>query len=266
MRSLVIRMALGMLILWLAALACDLPFGSSSDAEIDHDATATKRALETDVAYAKATAQPGEDEHVELPQSPAAYAVMVSVNEETRCLSGPGDNYEDLGILQAGDSAEVVARSDDGMFFYIQFPYAPPESCWIWGQYAQVEGELRELAVFTPPPTPEPSITPTVEPGLVVQGHVRHEDGTGVEGVVICRRFASYAGEHVAITDAEGYFQSEFSFIPGDEMITVWAFLEDFAFEPESHFWRHYYGYELAPRDFVALPSAPGDSSMPDCR
>jgi hypothetical protein len=245
--------------LWLAALACELPFGSSSEPEIDHDAAATKRALETDVASAKETAQPGEDELEDNAQSPGVYAVMVSVSEETRCLAGPGDNYEDLGILQVGDSAEIIGRSDDGMFFYIQFPNAPPEECWIWAQYAQVDGELRELAVFTPP------ATPTVEPGLVVQGYVRLQDGTGVEGVTICRSFASYEGEPVATTDVEGYFQTDFSFIPGDEMVTVWAYYEGYVFDPESHFWRHYFGYELATRDFVAVPSTAG-SAMPDCR
>ena len=99
----------------------------------------------------------------------------------------------------------------------------------------------------------------------MVQGHILLQDGTGVAGVTICRSFASYEGEPVATTDAEGYFQTEFSFIPGDEMITVWAYDEDYVFDPESHFWRHYFGYELATRDFIAVSASAG-SSMPDCR
>lgn len=260
-----VNIALSLTLILLSILACELPDLSSSDDEIDHEATATKSALETGVAYAKETAQPGA-EGVRSPTSkPLAYAVTVSVSVDTACRSGPGENFESLGMLLAGETAEVNARSEDGMFFYIQFPHAPPDYCWIWAQYAQVEGELRELAVYTPPPTPESSLTPTVEPGIVVQGHVRLQDGTGLAGVTICRRFASYAGEPVATTDAEGYFQTEFSFIPGDEMVTVWAYLKDYMFDPESHFWRHYFGYELATRDFVAVLSSMG-SSMPDCR
>ncbi len=224
----------------------------------------TKRALETEVAYAKETAQPSEEQA----SSPTTnrYAVMVSVSVDSACRSGPGEAYESLGDLLVGDTAEVKARSEDGMFFYIQFPHAPPDHCWIWAQYAQVDGELRELAVFTPPPTPESSITPTAEPGLVVQGHVRLADGTGVAGVTICRSYASYDGEPMATTDSDGYYQTEFSYIPGDEMVTVWAIYEGYIFEPEDYFWRHYFGYELATRDFIAVPSAAGDSNMPDCR
>jgi len=249
-----------------AVLACDLPVLSGSDEKVDPAATMTKRALETEVAYAKETAQPGEAAASSPTTNPEVFAVNVSVSVDSACRSGPGEAYESLGMLLVGDRAEVRARSEDGMFFYIQFPHAPPDHCWIWAQYAQVEGELRELAVYTPPPTPESSITPTVEPGLVVQGHVRLADGTGVAGVTICRSFASYAGEPVATTDAEGYFQSDFSFIPGDEMVTVWAYLENYVFDPESHFWRHYYGFELATRDFIAVPSTTSDSYMPDCR
>ena len=259
------RIALSLASLLVLILACDLPRRSASDEEIDPAATLTKQALETEVAYAKETAQPGEVGTSSPTAKPQDYSVKVSVSVDTACRSGPGDAYENQGMLLVSDSVEVIARSEDGMFFYIQFPHAPPDHCWIWAQYAQVEGELREVDVYTPPPPPASTITPTVEPGLIVQGYVRREDGTGVSGVTICRSFASYGGEPVATTDAEGYFQTEFSYIPGDEMITVWAFAEGYIFDPESHYWRHYYGYELARRDFVAELSTTG-SSMPDCR
>jgi hypothetical protein len=264
-RRVLARASLSIAALILAVLACDLPNLSPSDGEVDPAATMTKRALETEVAFAKETAQPGE-----AAGSPTTnyeeYAVMVSVSVDSACRSGPGEAYESLGELLVDDTAEVIARSEDGMFFYIQFPHAPPKECWIWAQYAHVDGELRELAVFTPPPIPESSITPTVEPGLVVEGHVRLADGSGVTGVTICRSYASYEGEPVAATDAEGYFQTDFSYIPGDEMVTVWAIYEGYVFEPENYFWRHYFGYELTTRDFVAVPSKAGDSTMPDCR
>ncbi len=260
-----VRIALSLASLLILILACDLPDLSASDDELDPAATMTKQALETEVAYAKESAQPGDQGTSSPTANPQAYAVQVSVSVDTTCRSGPGEAYENLGMLLVSDTAEVIARSEDGMFFYIQFPHAPPDNCWIWAQYAQVEGELREVAVYTPPPPPVATITPTVETGLMVQGYVRLEDGTGVAGVTICRSFASYAGEPVATTDAEGYFQAEFSYIPGDEMITVWAYDEGYIFDPESHFWRHYFGYELATRDFIA-ESSPTGPSMPDCR
>ena len=58
----------------------------------------------------------------------------------------------------------------------------------------------------------------------------------------------------VATTDQDGYFQADFVYIPGDEMVTVWAERPGFMFEPEFYSWRHYFGYEVTTLDFVAIP------------
>lgn len=109
---------------------------------------------------------------------------------------------------------------------------------------------------FTPTPAPNlpPGLTPT--PGLVVSGHVRLPDGSGLSGVTICRNFASYPGVVVAMTDADGYFKSDFAFIPGDEMVSIWPQAAGYTFQPDSVRWRHYYGPEDRTLDFVASPAA----------
>jgi hypothetical protein len=99
-------------------------------------------------------------------------------------------------------------------------------------------------------------ITRTPAPGLILQGRVTHE-GDGLKGVKIYRSYASYGGELVATTDADGYYQSEYMFIPGDEMVTVWAELDGYVFEPEREYWRHYYGLEQRTLDFTALIVTP---------
>lgn len=121
-------------------------------------------------------------------------------------------------------------------------------------------------ATFTPTPTPPPSLTPTLTPtlavpltatpGLVVRGHVRLQDGSGLPGVTICRNYASYPGVVVATTDADGYFQTDFAFIPGDEMVSVWPLAAGYTFQPDSVRWRHYYGPEDRTLDFVASPTS----------
>ena len=122
----------------------------------------------------------------------------------------------------------------------------------------------------TAPITPSP-VVPTVLPkeqsvtqdnsatgetGLVVQGIVTL-DGNPLEGVRIYRSFASYEGEAVAVTGKDGTYRSEFMFIPGDEMVTVWAELEGYTFTPENEYWRHYYGYEERVVDFSGAKSTP---------
>jgi hypothetical protein len=96
----------------------------------------------------------------------------------------------------------------------------------------------------------------TGETGLVVQGTVTL-DGRPLEGVKIYRSFASYEGEIVAVSGKDGTYRSEFMFIPGDEMVTVWAELDGYTFTPENEYWRHYYGYEERTLDFSGAKVKP---------
>ncbi len=114
-------------------------------------------------------------------------------------------------------------------------------------------------------PTPTPTITPTTTgtppsvtpvPGLILRGTVRLQDGSGLPGVAICRSFASYSGEVVATTDANGYYQSDFAFIPGDEMVTIWPSATGYSFVPDRGYWRHYYGVEDHTANFTAYPAS----------
>jgi hypothetical protein len=123
---------------------------------------------------------------------------------------------------------------------------------------------VTSTATHTPrPPTDTPS--PTLRPGLVIQGYVRLNvaGGPGLANVKIYRGFASYPGDLVAITDQDGYYETEFVSIPGDETVTVWAELAGYSFSPAQHSWRHYYGYELVRLDFVANAHTPTATVSP---
>ena len=127
-------------------------------------------------------------------------------------------------------------------------------------RFVNLPGENRNGLLVTPIAganpggiTVEPPFTPVAgsAPGWVVYGFVRDKSGVGMEGVSIYRSYASYAGVVIATTDANGYYQSDFSAIPGDEMITVWADRSGLKFNPENYRWRHYYGYEQTECDFL---------------
>jgi hypothetical protein len=92
--------------------------------------------------------------------------------------------------------------------------------------------------------------TPMSTPGLLVYGSVQDSNGLGLEGVEIYRSYASYPGVVIATTGVDGYYESEFAYIPGDEMVTVWALSPGIVFEPENYYWRHYYGYVQTERNF----------------
>lgn len=97
-------------------------------------------------------------------------------------------------------------------------------------------------------PSPEPN------PGLIVYGMVHDAAGSGIKNVQIYRSYASYPGMVIATTDANGYYESDFYLIPGDEMVSIWAEKQGFIFEPEDYSYRHYYGYERKECNFIAQP------------
>ena len=123
-----------------------------------------------------------------------------------------------------------------------------------------VSGVTPTATATSTPPTPTVTKTPTVAPtpGLVIRGRVRlNGTGAGLGGVGIYRAFASYPTVLVATTDPNGNYVAAFQTIPGDEMVTVYAQLNGYAFDPAQYYWRHYYGYEDRTLDFVAYPPLP---------
>jgi hypothetical protein len=95
--------------------------------------------------------------------------------------------------------------------------------------------------------------TPKSSPGLMIYGTVLGTDGEGLDNIAIYRSYSSYPGVEIAVTDASGYYQTDFYSIPGDEMVSVWAESAGLQFTPASCSWRHYAGYEMRACDFSVL-------------
>ncbi len=87
--------------------------------------------------------------------SPTPDTPMVSVSIDTNCRRGPGKQYDIIGALLVGESAQVTGKSADGVFWIIQNPDRAGE-CWLWANYATVTGPTDALPVVTQPPTPTP--------------------------------------------------------------------------------------------------------------
>ena len=103
------------------------------------------------------------------------------------------------------------------------------------------------------PPLPPESPTAVNTPGMIVHGHVT-VSGVGLAGVELYKRFSAYPRGLIATTDENGYYESAFIDIPGDEMVSIEAELAGYTFDPSYYYWRHYHGFEDTTRDFVAAP------------
>ena len=85
-------------------------------------------------------------------------APRISVTTNTHCRSGPAQEYPSLGVLEVGQTAEVLARGPEPGFWYIAGDQLPEGGCWLWGEFAQVDGAVEPLPVFTPAPSPTPAV------------------------------------------------------------------------------------------------------------
>ncbi len=128
-----------------------------------------------------------------------------------------------------------------------------------------------------PPPTPTidlsltATLTPTSKPtrptegpgpGIIVHGTVKLADGTALENVNMYVAFASYGGTLAATTNSNGYYSSDYIYIPGDETVRVWPEAAGYRFKPADgsaiwtgteFYWRHYHGFEEQNLDFTAM-------------
>src|ERR1051325_9813421 len=84
---------------------------------------------------------------------------QLSVSVDTICRTGPGTVYARVSILRASEIADVVGRSPDGNFWVIRNPDGTGDPCWISAENATLTGLAAIVPLFTPPPTPTPTLT-----------------------------------------------------------------------------------------------------------
>ena len=99
--------------------------------------------------------------------------VTISVTRPTHCRTGPGKSYEIVGSFLVGMKAEVIGRDPNFEYWYIPNPYVFTDYCWVWGEYAEFEGNKLTVPLIVPPPTPTSTATtvPTADFKLIGGGH-----------------------------------------------------------------------------------------------
>ncbi len=137
----------------------DTPLIPSTEIPI---ATDTPLPTATDTPLPTETPTPGPtDTPTPTPTNtftPTPDVPMVQVSVSTNCRQGPGKVYDKLGALLVGEEAEVVAKDPEGSYWYIRNPDKSGGFCWLWGNYATTVGDTASLPVYTPEPTPTPSL------------------------------------------------------------------------------------------------------------
>lgn len=97
--------------------------------------------------------------------SPAPNTPSVTALANVNIRSGPGTNYNVIGVLQAGQSAPAVGRSPDLNWWAIKMAASNPPQGWVNGEFVSAEN-TDDVPVVNPPAAP----TPTLAPPSVING------------------------------------------------------------------------------------------------
>jgi hypothetical protein len=128
-----------------AALACNMPGGAAEPTE-----TPTPGLPPTETS----TPAPAETATATLTPSPSV--PVVSVTTATNCRTGPYTSFDIIITLNPGLKAELIGKNSGLNYWIIKVPGGSGQ-CWLWGQYAVVEGNASGLPEYPSPPTPTPS-------------------------------------------------------------------------------------------------------------
>ena len=108
---------------------------------------------------------PATEQVQPAPVLPAATGdVTVTVTTATNCRTGPGQNFKIVYGMPIGQVAKVVARNSYSGYWIIEIPGQAGQTCWLWGQYAVINGDTSILKEVVTPTSPAPTITNTPKP------------------------------------------------------------------------------------------------------
>lgn len=81
---------------------------------------------------------------------------QVSVSSPTNCRTGQGANFDFVFAMNPRQTADVVGKDTPDNYWIIK--NLAGGTCWLWGQYATVTGNVSAIPDVAPLPTPTPSI------------------------------------------------------------------------------------------------------------
>ena len=116
---------------------------------------------------------------------PTSSVPLISVSEATNCRTGPDIAYTLVLVFQPGAQEEIVGQYSQGNYWVIKTPNN--ETCWLWGEYATVEGDTSSLPDMVPPPPPVVEEEPTAEAGPTPQVAVGPAAPTNFQASATCQ-------------------------------------------------------------------------------
>ncbi len=89
---------------------------------------------------------------------------QVEAFDDVNVRSGPGTEYDLIGIMVKGQTGAILARSPDSKWLLVVYIGAPNNQGWVYKDLIRVVGDVPSFPTVTVPPTPTLPATPT--PGV----------------------------------------------------------------------------------------------------
>lgn len=101
--------------------------------------------------------------------TPTNTPIVMVVESNVVCRTGPGLNYDVVLYLSEGDIVTLVGMVDSGNWF-LAVPHQGDDMCWVGTLAINASFNTDELKVITPPPSPtwEPTKTPEHTGGMKI--------------------------------------------------------------------------------------------------
>ncbi len=146
--------------------ACGPAGLSGAASKPDRESTVTVQPLASEAQLTASTVSPSvvskSTATVAPPQipsdTPTPGVPQLHILHETSCLAGPDSTYQAVYRLAPGTILEIIGRSTHPDYVLVNGPESNGQTCWIWLTEAEVGGDLSQLPLSTPGPTPAPSI------------------------------------------------------------------------------------------------------------
>ena len=93
----------------------------------------------------------------------------VVVPDLVNVRTGPGTEYDQLGVLIAGQRALALGRTASHLWIQIEYSGVPGNVAWVYAPYVVLDPLGAPLPIIEPPPTATPEATATIDPTLAAQ-------------------------------------------------------------------------------------------------
>ncbi len=160
----------GVLISGLMAImlaGCNLPMPTSKNTNDAKIATAAHQTVQaaisqstmnspapnaTPFASPAASPLPSQTPTVTPTITPTYSVPMLTINSNTNCRTGPGQDYDIVFTFLPSAKAEIVGQDPQDNYWIVKLPDGSG-NCWVWGQYATTSGSYWVVPTLTAPPT-----------------------------------------------------------------------------------------------------------------